>query len=184
MAVAVAGLVAVACSSGGGGSDSEDTPSTSTSGSPSTAVIPATSGPSATSTDTPAVGVNVLDPVGIGETADFGDDVTAEVTGSEQIEAEAGPPGETAGPAYAVTIEVRNGSDAAVDLSQLAVSAVDGDGVPAIGNTSDPAEDLTGSLAPGARRSGVYVFRVPNGIESLLVSAQAGFSANTLQFEI
>lgn len=162
--------------------------STSTSASPSTTEGPAapqTSGPPATATDGAQVGVNVLPAVGVGTPADFGGGVTALVTSTKQVDVEAVAPGETAGPAVAVTLEVRNDSDAPVDLSLLAVAASYGKDVPAIPNGNDPADPLVGTLAPGAHRSGVYVFRVPKAeADSLVVSVQGSFSSNTLVFEV
>lgn len=160
--------------------------STSTSASPSSAdTAPSTAGPDATAIDGAPVGVNELDPVPVGTAADFGDSITATLTASARIEAEGGRPGETGGPAIAVTVAVHNGSDTPVDLAELALTATYGKRTPAIENTLEPSDPLTGTLAPGEDRTGMYVFRVPSDQnDTVIVTAVAGFSANALQFAV
>lgn len=106
-------------------------------------------------TDPTAPPVDLEDPAEIGA-------LTARLTRIEAIEGEAEGPGEIAGPALRVTVELTNGGDAAADLTGVVVNLYHGPG-------SAPAEMLAGSgsawlegtLAPGGTVTGVYVFTVP-----------------------
>ena len=193
-AATAACLVGLACTSDDGGSSATSTTTSQATGSTSsTASVPApseptTTGPPATAPENGEgtdVAVNLLPPVARGTAAPFGGGVTAVVTKVDTVEAEAGIPGETAGNASAVTVEIRNDSNEPVDLSQVTVSATYGDAVPAIENTRAPSEQLEGSVAPGDRATGVYLFRVsPEQQDSLIVAVSAGFSADVLQFKV
>jgi hypothetical protein len=172
-------------------SDASDAParngaSTSASSQPSvTAAGPSTSGAPATVTSSPDVGVTDLGPVGPNEPLELGPDVTVTVSGVQFIDVDARAPGETSGPAVAVTFDVRNESSTAVDLGQLAVAATYGDAVPAISTDADPAHALTATLAPGESRSGVYVFRVGDADRpSVLVTVETGAGPNVLRFQL
>lgn len=152
---------------------------------PGTSASPSTSGAPNTATSGPPVGATTLPPVATGVPSDFGGGVSAVVTGAEKVDVTARVPGETSGPAVAVTLEVRNDSDGPVDLGQLTVTATYGDGVPAVASESDPADALTGSLNAGDRRRGVYVFRVPGGSpDGVEVNVQSATSPNSLLFAL
>jgi hypothetical protein len=69
-------------------------------------------------------------------------------------------PGEIAGPALFITVELRNGSNAPLDTSAAFVSLVDSAGQTSVPLTTDPYRPLPASVAPGARASATYVFRV------------------------
>jgi hypothetical protein len=161
------------------------TESTTTEPKATTSTAPPTTGPPATATTGKPVSSNPLPPVAVGATAPLSNGVTVKVVGSKQIVATAHNPDDTAGPAVAVTIQIDNGTSSAVDLTQLAVAASYGNGVPADENTSPPANALTGSLAPGTSRQGTYVFRVPaNQAGNVIVSVQSGAAANVPQFRV
>jgi hypothetical protein len=70
-------------------------------------------------------------------------------------------PGELSGPAVALTLQVTNGSSRALDLSTATVSA-NVRGEEASASDAAPSKPFPGTLAPGARAVGVYVFVLPS----------------------
>jgi cytoskeletal protein RodZ len=133
----------------------------------------------------PLAGVNTLPAVKAGVPAKFGSGVSAVVNDYRAVNVQARAPGESSGPAIAVTLEVSNESGANVDLSQLSVTASDSQGLPALPIESEQAAAFEGALEPGSSRIGVYVFRLnEERSPSLLLNVQAGFSRNALQFEL
>lgn len=79
----------------------------------------------------------------------------------EAVEGEASAPGEIGGPALRVTLRTTNTSSSPVDLSLTVVDLRHGaDEVPAAPFTIGTSP-LSGTLAPGASATGVYVFAVP-----------------------
>lgn len=140
---------------------------------PSTVLDPdATSGPSPTetpvlppsSTDAPTVPVpeTTSPPVALDGTASFGTGVTARLTAVESVDGEASGPGEVAGPAVRVTVELHNGTNEALALNKVIVDVF-------AGTELAPGEPLSGpgvrwfdgTLEPGDDATGVYVFGVP-----------------------
>jgi hypothetical protein len=109
----------------------------------------------------PEVPVTTAPAVALTDTADFGGQVSARISQVSAIQASATLPGEIAGPAVAVTVEITNGSSAAIGLDTVTVTLADAGGTPATTISSDPAAPLQGALEPGAAKSGTYVFTVP-----------------------
>ena len=101
------------------------------------------------------------EPVELDQPSDAGGGVTARITAVKEIRATARQPGEVAGPAVAVTLQVRNGSRRALDLTRVVVTLADADQAPGGEMTAAPAKPLTGRLAPGRTAVGTYVFTVP-----------------------
>jgi hypothetical protein len=65
------------------------------------------------------------------------------------------------------------------------VNASYGDDIPAIPNSSAPAAPVTGLLAPGDRRSGIYAFRVPQvQADTLVVEVQHSGSENIVLIQL
>lgn len=93
-------------------------------------------------------------------TGDFGTGVTVALTNVEQVNAAARLPGEIAGPALKVAVTVSNGATHPVDLGSVSVNMHDGSDTPAseLQSQSDPVH---GSVAPGDRSTGTYVFSFP-----------------------
>lgn len=168
--------------SGDGSGDGSDGAVTAaaTSGSTTTVVInpnePVTP-PATASADAPSVDVTTLAPVAVNEPGAFGDGLVATVVEAEQVNVAAQGPGDTAGPAVAIHLELRNDGATAVDLGGLAVNASDSDGNPAAPNFAPPTVELSGSLAPGEARTGVYVFRVDDRATALSVDVHHNTSS-------
>jgi hypothetical protein len=120
-------------------------------------------------TDAPTVDIDPLPPVAVGEPSDFGDGLVATVTEVEAIDLEAQAPGEVAGPGVLVTLELRNDTDADVDLGGVSVNASYADGVPAALHQTGPVDPLMGTLEPGDRATGTYAFRVPTAEQGSIV---------------
>lgn len=125
-----------------------------------TATADPTAEPTATPTADPtadptAPPVDLEEPAGIGA-------LTARLARIEAIEGEADGPGEIAGPALRVTVELTNGGAAEADLTGVVVNLYHGpDAAPAEMLAGSGSDWLEGSLAPGATVTGVYVFTVP-----------------------
>ena len=135
--------------------------------------------------DTAPVADIVKEPVAPGTPAPLGAGVSVVLVDSENLDVEARVPGETAGPAVAATLEVRNDSSEPFDLSSLAVTATYGDGTPAIGNDSEPARALTGTVKSGASVKGVYVFRAPvKAADTVVVEVQSADRPNVVRFRV
>ena len=79
---------------------------------------------------------------------------------SRQVTVAARGPGELAGSAVAVTLEVVNGEQARVSLEDAVVTAAAGTEETSPSD-APPARPLGGTLRPGARTTGVYVFVLP-----------------------
>lgn len=99
--------------------------------------------------------------VGIEETATLSDGVQVRVASAESLDVDAETPGEIAGPAVAVTLEIVNGTDAAIDLSTTMVSVLGADGSLGQPTTSTPFAPFLTSLEPGESATAVYVFLLP-----------------------
>ncbi|WP_448642509.1 hypothetical protein [Geodermatophilus sp. URMC 63] len=119
-----------------------------------------------------------LTPVALTEEAAVGNGVTATVEDLEAIEATGQGPGQVSGPAVRVTVRVTNGSGAPVSLDAVAVDLSYGpDATPASPLEDPSSAPFTGTAAPGADATGVYVFTVPEGQRdalTLAVGYQAG----------
>jgi hypothetical protein len=112
---------------------------------------------------TQATALPTLPPVELDQEADFGDGVTARVTGVRAVDAEASGAGEIGGPALAFTIELDNRTTEQLPLDTVTVLMVYGGAdTPAIPILGDPrARPFSGRLEPDAAKSGVYIFTVP-----------------------
>lgn len=134
--------------------------------------------PPATALPVEPVDTKSLEPVALFEPADFGNGLVAAVTAVMEVDVEAARPGETAGPAAAVHLEIRNESDIALDLDGVAVNATDGRGLPLVPNFMSPALPVSGVLEPGESRSGIYVFRTDRDIDDLTIQVHHNTTPN------
>jgi hypothetical protein len=96
-------------------------------------------------------------------TASFDGDVTASIVGSDEITTTAIGPGEIAGAGIALTVEISNQSDTAINLDSVFVTVLGSDKSPALPTSGDPAAPFTGELSPGGTARGVYTYTIsPN----------------------
>jgi len=102
-------------------------------------------------------------PVKLNQTAESADTVKVAITSLKAITSKAKGPGEVSGPALAITVSVSNGTGSAVDLGSAVVTLTDADGNPGAGMAGKPNSPLPGSVAPGGKATGVYVFNVAKG---------------------
>jgi len=107
------------------------------------------------------VAVSPLPPAPVGSAAPLRREVTVTITGVRDLEVAAAGPGEIAGHAVSVQVQVRNSGSSAFDLSGLAVNASYGAGIPASPTSAGGAQSLSGSLPAGRSATGTYVFLVP-----------------------
>ena len=91
-----------------------------------------------------------MPPVALDEPAFFGNGVVARVTSLEAVQGEARGPGEIAGPALRVVVEIRNTSERAVSLARSVVIVSYGREPGARGRAERPGSASTGGV--GARR--------------------------------
>ena len=83
----------------------------------------------------------------------------------------------------AVTVRITNGSSQAVDLSGASVNLVDKAGYPGSPMLGSPAAALSGSVKPGGKIDGVYVFALPEPHRNpISVSVSLSTVAPTLLF--
>lgn len=144
-----------------GSSASSSSPAPTTSAPPAT-TAPATTAPATTApgTTTPAEPVT-RPPVPIAAAATVGPGVTATVITIEPVTATAALPGEIAGPAVRLTLAFQNSGSSPIDLGNVTVDLQDASAssaTPLSGNGSAP---FSGTAAPGASATGVYVFSLP-----------------------
>ena len=122
----------------------------------------------ATAEPTASVDSKPLAPASVKQPRDLGNGVIVVVTRVTRTEATARQPGETAGPAAAVRVEVRNRTRALVKLDAIAVNAEDATGSPLVPNFTS-SQPLSGSLAPGKSKQGTYVFRVARDVQDITI---------------
>ncbi|WP_439591354.1 hypothetical protein [Microbacterium sp.] len=161
--VAVIAIVVAVFVSRGGTPSASPSPTDSATGtaSPSPSVTPdASAGPSPTET-ADAGPFPELPPVAPDEPSET-DAATVQIAKVEHVDGEAVAPGDVAGAAIRLTIDITNTGTQPLDLGLVVVNGY-------MGPSLDPAEIFTkpggspvsGSLAPGQKATGVYLFRVP-----------------------
>jgi hypothetical protein len=119
------------------------------------------------------------------EKADVDDGIAVRVSRIQTVDGEAQGPGEVAGPALRVSVEVENtsGEDVAMDLA-LTNLYYGKDRTPASTLSGPGASPLPGTLAAGQKASGRYVFGVPaRGRNPLVVEFSLRADRPTILFE-
>ncbi|WP_152230723.1 hypothetical protein [Georgenia ruanii] len=101
-------------------------------------------------------------PVKLKEKAQLEPAVSARLVGLGVTQAEGHGPGDLSGDAYAVTVEITNGSGRPLDMSNVVVTLDAADGTPASPVQGDPdAKPMMGKLPPGKATTGTYLFSLP-----------------------
>ena len=202
-ATALAAVVVTALTLGGGGSSPSAAGADTTPAGTSSTDPAATSGAPAEQSAAPATEVpEVPTPTPTGPTADadqgpvelpavaldapapVGNGVVATLPLIESIQASATGPGNIAGPALRVTVQVTNGTDQPVSLGGVATNLYLGPDRTPASPVDDPSQaPFTGTVAPGASATAVYVFSVPADDRSA-VTVEVGYQAGAplLQF--
>ncbi len=175
--VLVGGIVAVAAARGGGATDEAgatgtsaitESPAPSATGSPT---ADATSTPGGTETPTTAPEPEpsltwapgaVDDAVPLDDVATPEADVTVSLAKLEAVQGTAQGPGQVAGPALRVTLEVTNGTGEAIPLNAALVQVYCGpDRIPGDPLSGPGVSEFGGTLAAGDSATGVYVLTCP-----------------------
>lgn len=113
-------------------------------------------------TPVPVEPVRTLPAVAMSEPADFGTGLQLVVTGAESVAGTARGPGEIAGPAVQLSLELRNHSDEPIGLDHVVVSLEHGPArAPASPLAGPPARDFEGVLEPSSTQRATYVYAVP-----------------------
>jgi hypothetical protein len=99
-------------------------------------------------------------PVRLDKPGRTGTGLTARLTTIKAIDAKAQLPGEVAGPALSLSVEVSNTGAKTVDLNAVVVTVLDSDEAPGGEMSSAPAKPLKGKLSAGKTVRGVYVFTI------------------------
>lgn len=103
-----------------------------------------------------------LPPVGLDDSATVADGVQVRVAQIESVTGEAVLPGEIGGPALRITVEVRNDSDATIDMRTATVTAAYGDPLQPANPISKPeGKAFENEASPGQAVTGAFVFEVP-----------------------
>lgn len=142
--------------------------------------------PPAPSTDPEAPFVPGTEPaVDMTSPADFGTGMTARVAGLESVDGVAEGPGEVAGPSVRVTVVLTNGTGADVSLDTTVVNLYAGAQLTPGEPLSGPGVSVfSGTVAPGAEATGVYVFRVPADLrDHLQITVSYDPTSTTVLFE-
>ena len=138
------------------------------------------------STDPEAPFVPGTEPaVPLTSTAEFGTGMSARVAGLESVAGEAQGPGEVSGPSVRVSIVLTNGTGAAASLDSTVVNLYAGAQLTPGEPLSGPGVSVfSGTLAPGAEATGVYVFRVPADLrDRLQITVSYDPTSTTVLFE-
>lgn len=107
--------------------------------------------------------------VGIDEADTFETGVRAEIVTLEAVDGVAAIPGEVAGPALRITVELTNSTSESIDLDLVLVQLYYGeDATPGIGLSGPGAAPFAGVLEPGYAISGTYVITCPPGARDLI----------------
>jgi hypothetical protein len=199
-AIVVAGLVVLVM-----GRDPDPEPANPTGSSPEASAVPSPSptgagtptrpqSPDPVASDTPTPGAPetvtvepavTKPPVALDEPASFGSGLVARVTGLEAVQGEATGPGETAGPALRVMVEIRNTSGRAVSLARSIVMVSYGrEPAPGVALSGPGVRPLAGSVGAGGSATGSYVFGVPEDErDNIQVSISVDAAQPTVLFE-
>ncbi|MCB1257855.1 MAG: hypothetical protein KDB26_12160 [Microthrixaceae bacterium] len=119
-----------------------------------------------------------LTPVGITDVAKFDSGVTVRVASTEPTTATAKLPGEIAGPAVLVKLELSNGSSKVIDLDGVAVTMTNTSGSPVVAHLDPKVVPFSGSAAPRSTATGSYLFRIdPDQRENVTLSIK--YSSDT-----
>ncbi|GAB4082651.1 hypothetical protein GCU67_11800 [Modestobacter muralis] len=199
-ATAVVAAVVAAVTLGGGGSppsaagaDASPTGSTATTSAPAgesaapttAAPVPSPQTPTPTGPTSDAdEGPPELPVVPLDAPAPVGNGVVATLPRIESIDASATGPGNIAGPALRVTVQVTNGTAEPLSLGGVVTNLYLGPDRTPASPVDDPSRaPFTGTVAPGASATGVYVFTVPADARSA-VTVEVGYEAGAplLQF--
>ena len=100
-------------------------------------------------------------PVRLDTPSATGTGLAAKLLEVRAVDAKAQLPGEVAGPALALTLEVRNEGRKAADLSAVVVNVTDSAAAPGTEMSAEPAQPFRGSVGAGKSVRAVYVFTVP-----------------------
>ncbi len=136
-------------------------------------------------TDTPEPVRATLAPVPLDGTAEVPAGPRVRVASIEAVDGEAVVPGEIAGPALRVTVEVDNATADAIDLRTATVTLSYGDPLQAGNPVSKPAGvAFPGSVQPGESVSGIFVFEVPKDQRTrVLISVDLSVDDSIVAFE-
>ncbi|GGL87437.1 hypothetical protein [Nakamurella endophytica] len=102
--------------------------------------------------------VETAPPVPLTSAAAYGNGVTVTVSSIKKVTTTAQLPGEISGPGVQISLTFRNASSAPIDLGNVVADLQDASGVSAGAMSASPAKPVTGSLAPGATATGIYVY--------------------------
>ncbi|EIC06661.1 hypothetical protein OR221_0112 [Microbacterium laevaniformans OR221] len=164
--VVLAVAIGVAAAQNGASNAGAPTPATTTGSAVSAGTSPTASTSTASDPETtaPADGSErpTLPPVPLDGIAEVPAGLGVRVTSIDAVEGEAVVPGEIAGPALRVTVEIDNSSADAIDLRTATVTLAYGDPLQPGNPISKPAgASFPDTVEPGQSASGTFVFEVP-----------------------
>jgi hypothetical protein len=191
-AVLVAGVVWVAArdsdpgrtASGGSSPDQTSTPTEPAQTTP-TEPVPSDSTPPGSLETVPVDPAETKPAVGLDAPSSFARGLVARVTDIEAVEGEARGPGEIAGPALRVSVEIRNNTGRAESLAGSVVTVAYGrDPAPGVALSGPGVRPLAGSVPAGGAATGRYVVGVPlDQRDRIQVTISLRASLPTVAFE-
>lgn len=117
-------------------------------------------------------------PVVPSQTAGFGAGVTVRIAGTRSYQAIGRGPGEISGAAVAFTLEFHNGSDMAIVVGSVTVTADYGMArTPASALSGPPSAPFSGTALPGLNVAAVYCYSIPSAARGL-VTLSVSYSAD------
>lgn len=118
--------------------------------------------PASTPSAVPAGELRIRRPVPLDVTARFGGGLSLRVTDVTPVRGVARGPGEIAGPAVRLTVQISNQGHRAVSLESVVLSvSYGGAETPAVTLTGSGARPFGGDVEPGRSQTAQYVFAIP-----------------------
>lgn len=108
----------------------------------------------------PSKPVHTLAKVPLSQTVTVAAGVVISISEIKAVNAVSHVPGDVNGPAVQITVAIKNTSSKALNVNSAEVDVSDSKGDPGIPVTTSESRIFSGSVAPGAEATGVYVFRV------------------------
>jgi hypothetical protein len=133
----------------------------------------------------PDYGEPVADTVKSGETAAFGDSVSARLISVTPMTVTGANAGEVSGPAIAVELALDNATGATISLDVVTVNAFYGADKTPASPVDSAAENqpFTGNLASASSATGTYVFSVPSGATNIVITVSKSADSPLVVFQ-
>jgi hypothetical protein len=127
--------------------------------------------------------VRTKEPVALDSPATFGGKLSVRVSDIDRVRGRATAPGEIAGAALQVSVEVDNGTAESVDLSRVVLFLTYGEEQTPSAGLIAGTKPLPTAAPAGSVRTGRYIFTVPPDEKRIRVEISYSGNAPTVAFE-